>query len=392
MRRVFTILFVLGLILASAPALAQGGANERADDARDNRGEDARREDARESTESDRQDRAKPSDERSKTARDARPIGAFRTGDGERHVTGYHVQFDQSERGITNFTANGPVLFDALVTGGEPSRQSSEVRANGGQILVRHPNYDARVHDNPGAVTKIHTSGVIELRFASDANVTLVNGHGARFRVGEQSGTVRGDDLRLENGVLFAAEEALIVVSAPRGGHDVHRNDIDAAITKRAVGAELTVAADNGAHAEDSVSYGNVTLTTEKAEKGNLTVIIDGHGLDGRVVVVNVDGRVIGASAADKLDIKFDNVSIARADSITDVLDPDDDGLQPEYYLVHDPLTDTFQVIVSVPHYSIHTLSVGVVVLPTPPAIIVGLLAGVLLLVPGGYALFRRRD
>jgi len=57
---------------------------------------------------------------------------------------------------------------------------------------------------------------------------------------------------------------------------------------------------------------------------------------------------------------------------------------------VFDPEQGAFQLIVSVPHYSVHTLSVGSVLVLPPPSVVIGVVAGVALLAPTAMLLFRR--
>jgi hypothetical protein len=189
-------------------------------------------------------------------------------------------------------------------------------------------------------------------------------------------------------------DDALVFLRQARGGFDQHRDDIGDAIGKGHVGAEATLGRRVGSEdlVEEVVSYGNVTMTTLKAERGNLTVAIEGHGTEGRVLVLNVDGRIVGAQRSGDLTILMDNMSMTPASSLADVLDPDDDGFLPEYYVVFDPTTESFQLVVSVPHYSVHILSVMTAIPLPAPSVVVGVLAGVALLVPGAYVLFRRKD
>ena len=64
------------------------------------------------------------------------------------------------------------------------------------------------------------------------------------------------------------------------------------------------------------------------------------------------------------------------AADLTDILDPDDDGGQPEYWVVRD--ADGIQLMVSVPHWSVHAITVssfGAFV--TQPSVLLGIGAGV---------------
>lgn len=324
-------------------------------------------------------------------------VGQFEVRSGERSVVGEFLNFQYDEAGVHGYAINGTHLFNATILPDEEDdddgrRRSTETLARGSEIRVRTPGYEIRAHDNPGAVTKIETDGDVSLHFAPNVNVTLLDGDRARFQIDDLAGTIRGDDLSLVGDELRSGDGVLLFLDAPRGDFDRHRKDLDDAISKGHIGAELSVVREDDTNlTEDTVSYGNVTLKTLKAEHGNLTVLIDGHGFEGRVLVFNVDGRVHGAERAEDLDIKFDNESISSASNLTDILNPDDDGLDAEYYVVFDPQTQSFQLIVTVPHYSVHVLSVGIIPIPLKPSVVVGVLAGVALLAPAGYVLFRRR-
>ena len=106
--------------------------------------------------------------------------------------------------------------------------------------------------------------------------------------------------------------------------------------------------------------------------------------------MLNVENAVLGAQRADQLHVQLDNATVAPADSLVDVLDPDNDGYSPEYYVVFDPGTNAFQLLISVPHYSGHTLSLTTAFIRPPPSVIAGIGLGVLLLVPTAFVLFRR--
>ena len=320
-------------------------------------------------------------------------IGAFSLSASSQAVDGAFVDFTYNDTSLTAFTVDGQPLFDLSVAGAPEDDDEDDrgIVAKGAQLRIRTPYYKIHVHDNPAAVAKLETDGVATLLFRGGATLTQ-DGERVDFALGNLTGTLRGEGVRVAGPSVIADGELLVLLHQPMGGYDVHRGDIGKAVANRHVGAEASInkRQDGEGVEEDVVSYGNVTLQTIKAEKGNLTLLIDGHGFDGRVIVLNVDGRVVGASRSDDLQVLFDNASIRHAESIADVLDPDDDGLQAEYYVVFDPSTEAFQLLVSVPHYSVHTLSVMTLVQVPPPSVIVGVLAGVLVLAASGVALFRR--
>lgn len=318
-------------------------------------------------------------------------IGSFALSASQQAVDGDYVDFSYNDTSVTAFTVDGQLLFDLSVAGtSDHDEDEHGVVARGAQLKLETPSYSLQVHDNPAAVVKLETDGVATLLFASGATLTQLDHERVTFTVGNLTGALRGEGVRVAGPSVLADHQLLLLVNQPVGGFDMHRGDIGEAVAKKHVGAEASFNHKDGGVEEDVVSYGNVTMHAVKAEKGNLTLLIDGHGFDGRVVVLNVDGRVVGASKADDLSVLFDNATIAHASSIQDVLDPDDDGLQAEYYVVFDPATESFQLLVSVPHYSVHTLSVTTLLQAPPPSVIVGVLAGVLILAASGVVLFRR--
>lgn len=315
-------------------------------------------------------------------------VGAFDAG--AREAQGKYVSFRYNESGVFGYTAHGITLFD--LTAERPSPASSlDIRADQAVVKLRARTFALAAHDNPTAVVRMDVGeGRAILTLVPQARVAL-DAVGARFTIGNLSGTIRGEDLEISGPNVTARDEILVFLDIARADVDrPHRADIGKAIVRRHVGAEANFELDDDEVREEVVSYGNVTMTTVKAGKGNLTIQIEGHGDEGRVLVFNVDGRVLGAAKAGDLTILLDNVSVAPAGDLRDALDPDDDGFTPESYVVFDPNAQSFQLILTVPHYSVHTLSVTVLEL-VKPSVVIGVIAGLVLLVPSAFVLFRRK-
>lgn len=319
--------------------------------------------------------------------------GAFHLSTTSQSVTGQFVSFSYTDNSITGYSYAGlGTLFDASISGtsGDHGGRSG-VQSEGAQVRLRTASYSLQVHDNPEAVTQLQTSGTVTVTFASGVSIGLAdNGSSATFTLGNLTGSVHGKDLALSGNVLSVRDELLLLTNAPHGTFDTHRGDINEAIGQNHVGAEGSFNRANGSTQQDVVNFGNVTMTTVKADEGNLTVQVEGHGFDGRVLVLNVDKALVHAGQASDLVVKFDNETISPAANLTDALDPDAHGLHAVYYVVFDPQQDAFQLIVSVPHYSVHTLSVGTLVELVQPSVVIGVVAGVVLLAPTAMLLFRR--
>lgn len=328
----------------------------------------------------------------------------FQVDSNGRDVDGRHVDFQVNDTGIENFSADGRHLFNLTVEPEDDDRDKGDkhekttLRKDGKALVVQGPNFTVKAHDLPGAVAKVETKGFVRLTFSDFTRFVRTDDGKAEFVLGNLTGTVRAKNLTVDGTNLSAKGDVLVLLHQPRGQFDKHREDLVKAIGKGHVGAEATLAlaaAEGNATPdldEEVVSYGNVTMTTLRAERGNLTLAVEGHGTEGRVVVLNVDGRILGAERADHLVVLMDNLSIPQAADVPDVLDPDNDGFSPEWYVVFDPATKTFQLLVSVPHYSVHILSVLTSIPLPPPSVVIGVLAGLMLLVPSAYVLFRRKE
>ena len=326
------------------------------------------------------------------TAEELLGMGHFYAEGPNRSVMGKHVRFFANGTGIRNYTVAMVTLFDVSYYA-PPS--SVRLKDGGSTFVMEGEDFRLKVHDNPMGTLHLRVPDTATFRFANATLDPEVDGK-VDFVVEGVTGWIKADNATIVGDSVIVSGKTTVHVNKARGAHDKHRADISTAVAKGHVGAEATLgkrpSGDQEELVQEVVSYGNVTMTTLRAERGNLTVAIEGHGDEGRVVVLNVDGRILGAQKRDDLTILLDNLTIPAASSIADVLDPDDDGFLPEYYVVFDPGTETFQLLVSVPHYSVHILSVNSFIPLPPPPVVFGIVAGVAALVPGAYVLFRRKD
>ena len=320
-------------------------------------------------------------------------VGSFSVDASSSAVSGKYLSFTYNQTGISAFSIGGTRIFDAAIAPGPgAARSGASETTRDAEIRVQGPRFTFVAHDVPTAPSRLTSEGPATLTFAPDARLVSLEDDGRiSFTVGSLSGQIRAENARLAGNVLTTRGDVLVFLDNARAGIESHRGEVAAAIGKGHVGAEATLSSDTSGVHQDVISYGNVTMTTTKLEKGNVTLLVEGHGLEGRILVLDIDGRVLGAQKASELVVRLDNMTVQPADNLTDILDPDNDGLLPEYYVVFDPGAQSFQLLVSVPHYSVHTLSVLTSIELPPPSVIVGIVAGVALLVPSAFALFRRK-
>jgi hypothetical protein len=314
-------------------------------------------------------------------------VGAFNVANTAQRVDGAYVSFDYGPMGLGNVTAQDLHLFDVDALGATASSGDVRVQAAGVQVRLNADAFNVQVHDNPGAVFKVNPASSLTFHFP--AGTILTHGDGGvsvMYDTGEEA-SLLGPDFTVNGTRVDAEGPATFLLNAKRGAFDHHRGDITNAITRGHVGAEVTVARGNGHAAEDAVTFGTVTVGTH-AEFGNVTLTVEGQAMDGRVIIANVEPALFNAAKAGDLNVHFDGEPATRAESLIDVLNPREGMENAEYWVVED--LDGYQVIFSLPHYSVHTLSILDAFEEVPPSVVVGLVASVIVIAAGGFVLFRR--
>ncbi len=317
-------------------------------------------------------------------------VGTFGLTAANRSAEGDFVSFQYTPFTVENVTAGDLRLFTVIVDSEVKEATRLGVDNRGNQIRIEASAYSAQIHDNPAAVFHLRADEGYRFRFDPAVSTRSQGGYVEVGYPDGRTGRLVGEDVRIEGFDVVGEERATFVLDAPRGDFDRHRREIGVAIAKGHVGAEVTIpaaASSNGEPEEEIVTYRNVTVDAV-SRPGNVTILVAGHGFEGRVVVVNLDPSHFRDASARGLRVLFDNASIAEASDLRDALDPDDDGLSPEHYLVEDK--DGLQVILTVPHYSVHALTIADLVEEILPSVLVGLLAGAAIALTGALGLFRR--
>lgn len=118
---------------------------------------------------------------------------------------------------------------------------------------------------------------------------------------------------------------------------------------------------------QDIFSF-TLDLSTEVNE-GLIEVTVGSEVSEGQTIIVNIDNDVIPLEDLDEIEVLFDNQEIEMADDYEDILDPTDEG-EAEYVILIGK--NGVQLLVSIPHFSVHTITIGKVAAappsPQPPA------------------------
>lgn len=87
----------------------------------------------------------------------------------------------------------------------------------------------------------------------------------------------------------------------------------------------------------------------------------------------------------------FDGNEIPMADNLSDVLNPDNDGLQPEYSVVYvkSKCGDEFFLLISIPHFSTHTITIESLV-KNPIFTGMAAVGAMMVVIAAAWAMFRK--
>lgn len=317
-----------------------------------------------------------------------------------------HISFDAEpdNRTLRNITLDGDVILDALVfveTG------PVHTEAHGRVLMVQGDGWHARIHDNPTALITAQNA-TLRFHLPDDADVQREE-RGWRIGLDDRTAFLAGDG-RGDDTIQVSGDVRFLVHSEVDERDERERAGDDERIVKRDVRKEVrvkvqeaidrrVVAADVRVHRETEVfRYDEVEVEVVRPERATpddpLRVRVDADLDSGRTIVLDVDPAMLEGELELRYYDLFDDgsrteVVFVQASSLADVLDPDDDGGQPEYWVVED--ADGVQVLVSVPHWSVHEITLASLGFIVQPSVLIGIVAGVGGVAVAALALMRPR-
>jgi len=135
---------------------------------------------------------------------------------------------------------------------------------------------------------------------------------------------------------------------------------IDSAFAGGNIGACVTIKQETGA-TDVSTQYcaSDVQVTVATTVGSKIEATVSSTAENGKTVVLNVDSQTLSIQAG-AISVLYDNQEIGLASDYADVLDPTNESV-PEYLILIGG--SGAQVLVSVPHFSTHTITI----MPTVP-------------------------
>ncbi len=303
------------------------------------------------------------------------------------------------------------------------------LQRSGSTLFVRDGEAELRLHDEPNGLIRFKGEGNVTLVFAD--NVTIepaANGARATYPGGREGHLLADNATWLANDTValtgffaFHVPVAQPLREHPDGARSDEEEDaeeakgrVQEAIARRSVGAEVTLrapaqrgAATAAAQDVEILAYDDVEVQVDLPASATpdspMRVIVSSDLGEGRTIILNVDEALLASSDPADLVVRYfdlrddgsetEVVFGLAAGGLQDILDPADDGGQPEYWVVQD--ANGLQVLISVPHWSAHAITVAsfITTLHTP-SVLVGVAVGAGMTVALGIFMLmpRRRD
>lgn len=131
------------------------------------------------------------------------------------------------------------------------------------------------------------------------------------------------------------------------------RMQIDNATINGKVGCRIVINKNIGNYVH--IYNDGLTIKATNITDNKISVKISGNDdVTGKTIEINVHGDIF--YDPNNLIIEYDGEGIRMADDLKDVLNPDDDGSHPEYWIIYD--ANGTHILVSIPHFSEHEITV----------------------------------
>ena len=130
---------------------------------------------------------------------------------------------------------------------------------------------------------------------------------------------------------------------------------IDQATYSGKVGGKITIKQQDNNIFYEELRFSDIVIDPITIEKNKFSIVVDGQeNVAAKTIIISIPYDLL--ESYDDLIIDYDNTEIKKSDDLTDVLNPQDDGTLPEYYIVTDDYGPI--VLISIPHFSEHKINI----------------------------------
>lgn len=231
-------------------------------------------------------------------------------------------------------------------------------------IYIKTPRFDLKyddcqieLHDCPTRFLKILCDEIVvsipsyEIQRVDNYTVRLIKDNLTATLLSENG-------LIVHNGNITAHGDIILISFSYIPDENI-KKDIEHAFKNRIIGGELSVMGYEENKVDSISYYGDVYIEPVVVREGRISFNVSGNEeMGGRVIKVNIGGS---ACLSDDIVIKYDGNVVREASSFDDIMNPNDDGSNPEYYKIMTE-KEGMLVLISIPHFSEHEISINFVV------------------------------
>ncbi|EMR74373.1 hypothetical protein MBGDN05_00159 [Thermoplasmatales archaeon SCGC AB-539-N05] len=319
-------------------------------------------------------------------------FGEFEVDESKGEISGEYVSFIIQNGTILSYSIKDRVLFDVAYSNG----LFTSIKATKSHLKITGEDYVITVYDTPTGFIDISTNNTISFSFGGTYELaqeeTFINVSTVGMSAVITHDTTHAEEFIIENttdgAIVTTTGQAMFFLKNLDEEHE--RWLIDSAIQEGLIGAEITVhLGENGIYENQVMTYSNVDVDANVTQGEILLLVSGDENTLGKTIVINADNKTFYLFS--ELNMTYDGESIPLADDIFDVLNPNDDGVKPEWYLGRGA-TGT-QILISIPHFSTHTIKIFGAEL-TPEIFIqyvmLALFLGIFIVIIATLGMFRR--
>ncbi|MFH1101830.1 MAG: hypothetical protein V1726_07330 [Methanobacteriota archaeon] len=272
--------------------------------------------------------------------------------------------------GITYPTENGMVRLTAPLVDYDREYQITashpEYTSDQATILVRNSGLTfltidtcASVNENTSFIVNITANGhPIEqalVTFNEENKVTDQNGQ-VEFISPQVDEDTNTEINASKQGYHYALSSILVVnldvTPGKEPGEDINRTLITEAIQNGNIGAEITFQKEAEQIKITKIIHANITVNSSiLGEENTIALVVNGDEEIGKTIFLTINDDILPLR---DIVVKYDGVQINEADTLIDVLNANDDGALPEYFIVNQST-----LLISVPRFSEHQIIVS---------------------------------
>lgn len=224
---------------------------------------------------------------------------------------------------------------------------------NGARVSFEYEGCNVELHDAPTRFMKIYTNKIVirninyTIERVKENEIKLVKDNITGILMSDAPMQIDGNNITCYHDVM------LVSFSLPQIKHV--ENDLLDGFMNKMIGGEVTIA---GAKSNDTISYFDNVTIKPVVKNGKILLTVSGdENKGGKVIKVNLARNVCPSS---NIVVRYDGKTIKQADSIEDVLNPNDDGSNPEYWVIEDK--NGVFMLISIPHFSVHKIDISFIV------------------------------